>query len=210
MMPRSEIKRLIDLAHDHQVEVSTGGFMEYVLTQGAGAVSKYIGVCKDLGFDIIEVSNGFITISIPDWQKIIREIKDAGLKPKAEVGIQFGAGGATQAEILEREGRKDVNYAINIAKKMLEAGSYLIMVESEGITENVKAWDVEVPAKFINELGMENLMFEAADPAVFEWYIKNYGKDINLFVDHSQVVQLETYRKGIWGTSSIWGRIMGY
>lgn len=26
-------------------------------------------------------------------------------------------------------------------------------------------------------------MFEAADPAVFEWYIKNYGNEINLFVD---------------------------
>ena len=23
------------------------------------------------------------------------------------------------------------------------------------------------------------------------WYIKNYGADVNLFVDHSQIVQLE-------------------
>ncbi|WP_206630088.1 MULTISPECIES: phosphosulfolactate synthase [unclassified Mesorhizobium] len=38
-------------------------------------------------------------------------------------------------------------------------------------------------ARIINELGLEKVMFEAADPAVFEWYIKNYGNEINLFVD---------------------------
>jgi phosphosulfolactate synthase (CoM biosynthesis protein A) len=44
---------------------------------------------------------------------------------------------------------------------------------------------------------MEKLMFEAADPDVFAWYIKNYGADVNLFVDHSQIVQLECLRAGI-------------
>lgn len=53
-------------------------------------------------------------------------------------------------------------------------------------------------------------MFEAADPAVFEWYIKNYGPDVNLFVDHSQIVQLECLRAGIWGTKSSWGRVASF
>ena len=43
-----------------------------------------------------------------------------------------------------------------------------------------------------SELGLEKIMFEAADPAVFEWYIRNYGYKVNLFVDHSQIVQLDT------------------
>jgi len=42
---------------------------------------------------------------------------------------------------------------------------------------------------------------------VFEWYVKNYGIETNLFVDHSQIVQLEALRSGIWGTKSTWGRI---
>jgi phosphosulfolactate synthase (CoM biosynthesis protein A) len=53
-------------------------------------------------------------------------------------------------------------------------------------------------------------MFEAADPEVFGWYIKNYGPEVNLFVDHSQIVQLECLRRGIWGTKSLWGRIRTY
>ncbi len=46
-------------------------------------------------------------------------------------------------------------------------------------------------------------MFEAADPDVFAWYIKNCGPEVNVFVDHSQIVQLERLRAGIWGTKSL-------
>jgi phosphosulfolactate synthase (CoM biosynthesis protein A) len=53
-------------------------------------------------------------------------------------------------------------------------------------------------------------MFEAAEPDVFSWYIKNYGIDVNLFVDHSQIVQLEGLRAGIWGTQDTWGRMLRY
>ena len=84
------------------------------------------------------------------------------------------------------------------------------MVESEGITESVESWRTDVPAKFVNALGLDKVMFEAADPAVFAWYIKNYGPEVNLFVDHSQIVQLESLRSGIWGTKSLWGRVLTY
>src|SRR4030065_1224645 len=62
LMPRQAVKELIDLCHDHDVLVDTGGFMEYVLTQGKDAVERYIAECKNLGFDIIEISCGFITL----------------------------------------------------------------------------------------------------------------------------------------------------
>ena len=67
----------------------------------------------------------------------------------------------------------------------------MIMIESEGITEQVREWRTDVVARIVSELGLEQVMFEAADPDVFSWYIKNYGIDVNLFVDHSQIVQLE-------------------
>jgi phosphosulfolactate synthase (CoM biosynthesis protein A) len=54
----------------------------------------------------------------------------------------------------------------------------------EGVTENVSAWRTDVVAR-------------SADPPVFEWYVKNYGNEVNLFVDHSQIVQFEALRSGI-------------
>lgn len=53
-------------------------------------------------------------------------------------------------------------------------------------------------------------MFETAGPPVFTWYVKNYGPDVNVFVDHTQIIQLETLRRGIWGTPDVWGRIVSY
>jgi len=210
LYPREALKKIIDLCHRHDVLVSTGGFIERVLSWGPHLVDKYIQECRDVGFDIIEISTGFITIPTDDWLRLVEKVQKAGLKAKPEVGIQFGAGGATAAEELAAEGTRDVEWAIRQAKTFLEAGAYMIMIESEGITENVKTWRTDVVAKLINALGLEKLMFEAADPEVFTWYIKNYGPEVNLFIDHSQIVQLEAIRSGLWGTKSVWGRILTF
>ena len=210
LMPEKAVREIIDLCHKHSVLVSTGGFIERVFVQGGDAVRRYIAECRKLGFDIIEISAGFVSIPTDDWLRLIELVRKSGLKAKPEVGIQFGAGGATAPTELKAEGTRDPSWAIAQARRFLDAGADIIMIESEGITENVDPWRTDVPAKFIDEIGMEKLMFEAADPDVFEWYIKNYGVDVNLFVDHSQIVQLECLRAGIWGTKSSWGRVVTF
>jgi phosphosulfolactate synthase (CoM biosynthesis protein A) len=210
LMPRQIVKELIDLCHAHEVQVSTGGFIENVLVQGGDAVHRYLRECKELGFDIIEVSSGFITVPLDDLVRLAEEVQEVGLKVKPEVGIQFGAGGASAVHELEEEGTRDPEWAILQARRYREAGASLVMIESEGITENVSKWPTEVVAHLVNALGLEQLMFEAADPAVFAWYIRNYGPEVNLFIDHSQIVQLECLRSGIWGTKSLRGRILTY
>jgi phosphosulfolactate synthase (CoM biosynthesis protein A) len=210
LMPREAVRALNDRCHEHQVEVSTGGFLEYVLAQRGDAVARYLEEARELGFDIVEISSGFVTLPVDDLVRLTEAVREAGLKPKPEVGIQFGAGGASSVEALEAEGTRDVGYAIELAKRHLEAGAHMIMIESEGITEQVREWRTDVVARIVSELGLEQVMFEAADPDVFSWYIKNYGVDVNLFVDHSQIVQLECLRAGIWGTHDTWGRVLAY
>jgi phosphosulfolactate synthase (CoM biosynthesis protein A) len=210
LMQRKILTEIVELAHRYNVMVSTGGFIEYVLTQGSDAVSKYIHECRNIGFDIVEVSSGFISIPTEDWVRLVKQVQAAGLKAKPEVGIQFGAGGATTVAELEAEGTRDPEWLIAQAKRFLEAGAYMIMIESEGITENVKVWRTDVTSKIVDALGLEKVMFEAADPEVFGWYVKNYGPEVNLFVDHSQIVHLEILRRGIWGTKSLWGRVLTY
>ncbi len=210
LMPPQAVREIIELCHAHNAVVSTGGFIEHVLTRGQEAVPRYIDQCRELGFDIVEVSTGFITIPTDDWLRLIERVQEAGLKAKPEVGIQFGAGGATAAAELEAEGTRDPGWSIAQARRFLDAGASMIMIESEGITENVRTWRTDVVARIADALGLEHVMFEAADPEVFAWYIKNYGPEVNLFVDHSQIVQLECLRSGIWGTKSLWGRVLTY
>lgn len=153
-------------------------------------------VARYIGEALIELSTGFISLPTEDLLALIKAVKAAGLKAKPELGIQFGAGGATKTAELAAEGTRDVRRVIAQARRCIEAGADRIMIESEGITESVDTWRTDAVAQIIDELGLEAVMFEAADPPVFEWYIKNYGAEVNLFVDHSQIVQVECLRAG--------------
>src|SRR4051812_15491850 len=48
ILPRRVVREMIDMAHQHQVTVSTGGFIESVLSQSPSAVEPYLRECKDL------------------------------------------------------------------------------------------------------------------------------------------------------------------
>ena len=210
LYPDKVLKKFISICHDHDVLVSTGGFVEKVLTLGTNAVHDYIDTCAHYGFDIIELSAGFISIPEDDWMRLCDSVIKNGLKAKPEIGILFGAGGATPERKQQKSQLKDATYAAKLAKRFIDAGAYMIMIESEGITEDVDAWRTDVPGIFISECGMDKLMFEAADPEVFSWYVMNFGADVNLFVDHSQIIQLECLRRGLWGTNQLWGRVVRF
>jgi phosphosulfolactate synthase (CoM biosynthesis protein A) len=178
LMPRTPVREINDLAHMHGAYVSTGGFIEHILTHESPAmVERHLGECQALDFDYVELSTGFISRPVDDLTALVKAVSRAGLRPKPELGIQFGAGGATSSG----EGTRDVRWLIVQAKRCRDAGAPLIMIESEGITESVTIWRTDVVAAIMDELDPEQVMFEAADPDVFEWYIKNYGPEVNLF-----------------------------
>src|SRR3990172_8133160 len=58
LSPRRAGKELNALCHQYNVEVSAGGGFEFVITRGPEAVEQYLAECKELGFDIIEISTG--------------------------------------------------------------------------------------------------------------------------------------------------------
>ena len=121
---------------------------------------------------------------------------------------------------------------IEARKTLLDAGADNLMIQSEGIIENMKAWRTgmlfgylrppvilyltmhvlypDVLSKIIGSLPITKLMFEAADPRVFEWYIQNHGTDVNLFIDHSQARQLACLSSGIWCTNKTFGRVVHF
>lgn len=107
-------------------------------------------------------------------------------------------------------GTSDPSKLVDMGKKFIAAGVEIMMIESEGITENVRTWRTDVIQKILRDLPMENVMFEAAEPKVFNWYVREFGVDVNLFVDHSQVVQLACLRSGIWGMADTFGKVVSF
>lgn len=207
VMPGERVRELIDLCHRHDVHVSTGGFIERVLIAGPGAVDRYLSACRGLGFDTVEISNGFVTVPEDDLVGLVRRAIAVGLKAKPEVGVLFGAGAGTPSA---QQDLRPIDGAIRLAKRYLDAGAELVMMESEGLTEQVASWRTEAIGRMAAEIGTAHLMFEAADPSVFTWYVKTYGPSVNLFVDHSQILQLACLRAGAWGPADVWGRVWSY
>lgn len=98
-----------------------GGFIEHVLTHAdvLNVVDKYLKKCKDLGFDVVELSSGFLSFPPDDWLRLIEKVHHNGLIAKPELGIQFGAGGDTSAAELETAGQSDPFRVVSLGKKFL-------------------------------------------------------------------------------------------
>ena len=90
LIPQKALSELIELCHAHEVLVSTGGFIEHVVMQGASAVSRYVEQCQAVGFDIIEVSCGFITIPPEDWLRLVEAVQKSGMRKNFHEDPQEG------------------------------------------------------------------------------------------------------------------------
>ncbi|KAI0050711.1 hypothetical protein FA95DRAFT_1570442 [Auriscalpium vulgare] len=151
-----------------------------------------------VGFDVLELSAapGFLSIPTDDWAALVELTAAHGLKPKPEVGIQWGAGGDASVKELEASGTR---WLIERANTFIQAGAH-----SEGITENVSSWRTDVLSAITSALPNYKIISRQPilRPKVFSYHIQNQGAHANLFVDHSQIVQLACPRRGIWGAGS--------
>ena len=214
LLREDRVREIVRLCHEHGVYVSTGGFVERVMADGAPAVDRYLTECKLLGFDVVEVSSGLAPIGLGDKVAIVKRVKELGMKPKPEVSMMIGAGAGTHVLGYERamKYRSFSDLAAEVDAHV-EVGAETIMFESEGITEDLPPgrWRTDVVRKLVRRFGSERWMFEASDPPVFKWYLKNFGADVNLFIDHSQVVEFNAWRLGLWGDPAIWkGKKLSY
>lgn len=212
LLDRDKTERLIKVCHDHGVYVSTGGFVERVIVQGPEAVDEYLEECKSLGFDMVEVSSGLASIKLEDKVAIVRQVQKLGMKAKPEVSMMIGAGAGTHIVGYKPKMRTFAD-VVKETQAHIDAGAEILMLESEGITEDLPAgkWRKDVVKKLVDKFGYHRWMFEASDPPVFKWYLKTFGKDVNLFIDHSQIVEFNAWRLGLWGDSDIWkGKMLSY
>ena len=152
------------------------------------------------------------TIKLEDKLAIVKRVQALGMKPKPEVSMMIGAGAGTHITGYKMKMRTFTD-VVRETQAHLDAGAHTLMLESEGITEDLppRKWRKDIVKKLVDKFGYKTWMFEASDPPVFKWYLKTFGRDVNLFIDHSQIVEFTAWKTGLWGDSDIWkGKRVSY
>ncbi|PON64820.1 (2R)-phospho-3-sulfolactate synthase [Trema orientale] len=205
LMPKSFVKEVIDMAHEHDIYVSTGDWAEHMLRKGPSAFKQYIEECKQLGFDTVELNVESLEVPEDSLLRFVRLIKSGGLKAKPQFAVKFnksdlpvGGDRAFGAYIVptprSSEFVEDVDLLIRRAERCLEAGADMIMIDADDVCKHIDSVRADIISKIIGRLGLERTMFEASNPRTYEWFVKNYGPRVNLFVEHSHVMDLECLR----------------
>lgn len=218
LLDARRVKDFTDIAHEHQVYVNTGGFIERIAIQDPKNIDAYLDETKTLGFDVVEVSSGMFEhpgdFSLDQQVEIVKRVQRLGLKPKPEITIMSGVGGGSKefgySEAIKSV--KTIDQLITEGERFFEAGAFMLMIESEGITEGIedpKEWRSDVIFALIEKFGHEKLMFEISpedDEArkTFKWYLKNVSTEVNLMMNSKNIVEFNAWRLNLWGNRELW------
>jgi len=218
LLPAKIVKQFTKLAHKHDVYVNTGGFIERVVIQDRKNIDRYLHETRELGFDVVEVSSGMFErpqdFPLEEQIDVVRKIEQLGMKPKPEITIMSGVGGGVQEFGYQQKVQavKTPEQLLEEANRFFDAGAYMLMVESEGITEGIAdpdQWRKEFIFALIEKFGCEKLMFEISpedDEArkTFKWYLKEVNRNVNLMMNSKNIVEFNAWRLKLWGDRTLW------
>ena len=105
--------------------------------------------------------------------------------------------------------KKDVVYTpeqlVAMMKEELQAGSVKVIAEAResgtiGIYNDDGSVNNELITRISEEVGTENVIWEAPEKSQQAWFIKHFGTDVNLGnIAPAEIIPLETLRCGLRG-----------
>ena len=179
--------------------------MDVALTGGQKVVNEYVEKCVSIGIDIIEISSISRSIDDNDMCQLIDYVSSKGIKVINEIGIAYAHSKVDDNSIF-------IKRLINQSIKFLDAGTWKILLESEGLTENISQenyrWNII--DNILSPLKLSNFMVEADDQDVLSKYIEIYGPNINMMVDYTRLLKMEDARLGYGPSQFLWGKVVKY
>jgi phosphosulfolactate synthase len=191
---REFLTEKIKLLLAEKIDVMPGGtFLEVALWKGA--FDRYLQRAKDLGFSMIEISDGTIEMDLPTRKNTIHQALKMDFKVITEVG------------------KKDPKEALPIALQHtlirgdLECGAFKVIIEAREAGKGVGIFD---QAGKIKQDEVDNIIagVEDIDSLIWEAPIKNqqqeliirFGNNVNLGnIPADEVLALEALRQGVRG-----------
>ena len=201
-IPEEEVKRVIKLSHENNIIVAVGNpIMDEALRAGTKPTKEIIEYLSKIEVDVLEISVIARSIDDDDLADLIHFVNDKGIKPLVECGLSFAHSPVYDKRTFAK--RKKVQ-----AKRALDNGAWKILIEAEGIFENVASGEerYDFVDDFASDIPVNNLIFEGDDQDALSYYIDAYGPKANIFVDYQRIMQLEASRRGYGPNTSTWSK----
>ena len=189
------IRTKVALYKKHNIYVGNGGtFFEIAHTQRS--TEQFFNYTRELGFNLIEISNGSILLSPEEKAAAIRLARNMGFMVISEVG---------KKEPLEDD-KLTIEERITEAQSDLQAGAAQVIIEAReggkslGIYDDKGGVKEDVAQRLAQAIGVKNIMFEAPEKSQQTYLILHFGTDVNLGnIRTDDVIPLETLRCGLRG-----------
>jgi phosphosulfolactate synthase len=193
LLSREDLRRRIRFFHDIGVEVSTGGtLLEYAVVRDRALT--FLDEARELGFDLVEISDGIIDLSEAQVERLHGEATRRGLDVYIEVGKKNPQNQLSLRETLDRVERARQLKPRKVILESRESGRGVGIFDGEG---GIK-WDWVRTILADNPL--EELLFEAPQEAQQIALLMELGAETNLGnVAFGSVAPLASQRLGLRG-----------
>lgn len=176
------------------VDVMPGGtFLEVAIWQGR--VPEYLKRARELGFTMIEVSDGTIEVCSDARKDIIKRALDAGFKVISEVGKK-DPNEKVATEIMHEEIACDLGLGVfKVIVEAREAGKGVGIYDKDG-----KVKEDEIDAIISGVKDHNSLVWEAPIKNQQQHLIMRFGCNVNLGnIPPEEILALEALRQGLRG-----------
>lgn len=179
------LRRKIDGYHGADVRVFiTGDGFELGVAQGV--MDDLYGEAASLGCDGFEVASAQVVLALDAKASLVELAARHGLHVFAEIGRKG-----------ERDRRAHSGWLSRQAEVLLAAGAYRVLLQGEGIVEDVDEIDEGLLLDLASRFDLDTFVFQAKDARAQRWFIEHFGPDVSLDVESHQVIPVELARRGL-------------
>ncbi len=187
------LRRKVELYRKNGIDVMPGGtFFEIAVFQNK--LDEFLNEAKNLGFSMIEISDGTIDMSDEERLEAINKVKDRGFKIIAEVGKKM-----RDRDLSGKE------YAEGILRD-IKSGVGLVIVEARASGRGIGIWDEKGNPReeklnlIVENIDVRHLLFEAPNKNQQVYLIKRFGPTVNLGnIKPKEILAVESLRRGLRG-----------
>jgi len=190
--------------------VLTPGFKEKINLYKAAGIVPYFGGTLFEVFAIRNMVGEYTKFALEAGITLV-EVSDGSYEMDRKLKLQYIRDLTKHFTVISEVGskKKDVVFTpeewVVMMKQELEAGSVKVIAEAResgtiGIYNDDGSVNDELIARISEEVGTNNVLWEAPAKSQQAWFIKHFGADVNLGnIAPDEIVSLETLRCGLRG-----------